>query len=333
MYFHGIYFRSSVVVNVHHCPHPHLESTRQPDRICTRMEEYVKTFLRTRFNAHADNVVFIGEGWFSQAFAFDIEDQKLIVRLNEYEDDFLKDRFAKTHFPAVPIPKVIQIGRFDEKRFFAITERCAGEALKESGSSITVTPSLFKTLDTLRQLDTAPYPHWGLTDARGSGRFGSWGDYLLSLHNQKFEYDWRTLIRNSFIERDLFQTYYDEMRRLVAYCPPEKYIVHGDYGFINIIADGDDVTGVLDWAEWKLGDFLYDVMYLDFWSDDIQYGSLWRAEHTTPHFVERMRCYTLHQGLGALAIAAVKKDEEMYTRVKDRMIKKLRDGQTPLKNG
>jgi len=148
---------------------------------------------------------------------------------------------------------------------------------------------------------------------------------LLSLYNQKFEYDWRNLIHHSFIEPELFQAYYDQMHQLIAYCPREKYIVHGDYGFTNVIANGDEVTGVLDWAEWKLGDFLYDVMTLDFWSDDILYGSLWRAEHTTPHFNERMRCYTLHQGLGTMAIAAVKKDEGMYERVKERLAQKLKE--------
>jgi len=142
------------------------------------MEELVRTFLRTHFNPRADHVVFIGEGWFSQAFAFDVNDQRLIIRLNEHEEDFLKDQFAHKHFAAVPIPKVIQIGRFDEKRFLAITERCAGEALKESGNSITVTPSLFKTLDALHQLDTAKYTGWGLTDAHGNGRFDSWGGYV-----------------------------------------------------------------------------------------------------------------------------------------------------------
>jgi len=36
-----------------------------------------------------------------------------------------------------------------------------------------------------------------------------------------------------------------------------------------------------------------------------------------------MRCYTLHQGLGTMAIAAVKKDEGMYLRVKERTARKL----------
>jgi len=298
------------------------------------MEENIRTFLQTHFDVRANNVVFIGEGWFSQAFAFDAGDQNLIVRLNAHEEDFLKDQFAYYHFADVPIPQVIRIGRFDEKRFFAITEQCPGEALKESGNSITVTPSLFKALDTLRQLDTTPHRGWGLTDAHGNGRFDSWGGYLLSLYNQKFECDWRDLIRHSIIEHDLFQAYYDKLTQIIAYCPREKYIVHGDYGFTNVIVNGDEVTGILDWAEWKLGDFLYDVMYLDFWSDDIPYGSLWRAEHPTPNFVERMRCYVLHQGLGTMAIAAVKQDEGMYTRVKERTANKLREWsyrQTPSK--
>ena len=246
---------------------------------------------------------------------------ELIARINEHEEDFLKDEFAHNHFATVPIPKVIRIGRFDEKDS-GDHGTMRGDALKESGNSITVTPSLFKALDALHQLDTAKYTGWGLTDAHGNGRFDSWGDYLLSLYNQKFDYDWRTLIHNSFIERDLFQAYYDEMQRLLAYCPREKYIVHGDYGFTNVVADGDEVRGVLDWAEWKLGDFLYDVMYLDFWSDDIPYGSLWHAEHTTPHFNERMSCYSLYQD-HSHGDSGSEKDEGMYTHVTGRMARKL----------
>lgn len=296
------------------------------------MEEHLRTFLQTRFDSRANNVVFIGEGWFSQAFAFDVDDQKLIVRLNEYEEDFLKDQFAYTRLASLklPIPKIIRIGKFDEQNYFAITERCEGKIILEDEMDAYFVPSLYAALDAIHQRDTAQHTGWGLTDSHGNGLFESWGDYLISLYNQKFDYDWRDLTKNTFWENDLFENYFDEMKRLIAHCPAEKYVVHGDYGFSNVMVDNDQITGVLDWAEMKLGDFLYDVAYLEMWSDRIPYANLWRDQARTegrevPHFAERMRCYLLHQGLGTLAIAAHKRDERMYEKVKEQLARKLND--------
>jgi len=83
------------------------------------------------------------------------------------------------------------------------------------------------------------------------------------------------------------------------------------------MADGRRITGVLDWADYGLGDFVYDVAYLDYWSADIPYGALWREYAASqrcdvPHFAERMRCYQLHMALHDMAVAALQGDEEDY---------------------
>ena len=46
----------------------------------------------------------------------------------------------------------------------------------------------------------------------------------------------------------------------------KPYLLHGDYGFDNVLVDQGKISGVLDWANAKYGDFLYDVAWLDFWS-------------------------------------------------------------------
>jgi aminoglycoside phosphotransferase (APT) family kinase protein len=35
--------------------------------------------------------------------------------------------------------------------------------------------------------------------------------------------------------------------------------VHGDFGSNNVLADGEHITGVVDWSEAMIGDPLYDV--------------------------------------------------------------------------
>jgi hygromycin-B 4-O-kinase len=97
------------------------------------------------------------------------------------------------------------------------------------------------------------------------------------------------------------------------------------------MSNGQRIAGVLDWAESRLGDFIYDIAYLDFWSEEIPYGALWSKYaaskgYDIPYFEERMRCYMLHVGLGSLAIAALKGDEEDYVWVKERTRAVLQPG-------
>src|SRR5207249_1974221 len=49
---------------------------------------------------------------------------------------------------------------------------------------------------------------------------------------------------------------------LLPRCPEERQVVHGDYGYDNVLAEHGRVTGVLDWEALRYGDPLYDVAYL-----------------------------------------------------------------------
>lgn len=175
-------------------------------------------------------------------------------------------------------------------------------------------------------------------DRQERGQFASWPDYLRSFYNQKFAFTWSDLIKKTFLEKDVYEEEKDvyeesftKIQALLPYCPPEKYLVHGDFGFDNLLLDRQRVTAVLDWAEMRFGDFLYDVAYLDFWSKKIPYGDLWKISCETdgrpvPHFEERMVCYMLHIGLSSLATAAMTKDERAYIRARERMRSVLKPG-------
>ena len=93
----------------------------------------VYEFLQTHFDPGATSVSFIGAGWFSQAFTFTVDQHTFVFRGNTYEEDFQKNAFAFRNFssPALPIPKIVRLGRFDETRFYAMTGHCAGESLDE----------------------------------------------------------------------------------------------------------------------------------------------------------------------------------------------------------
>jgi hygromycin-B 4-O-kinase len=289
--------------------------------------EIVSYFLRHHFDTHISNVEQIGAGMFSQALAFNFGKQELVIRLNTHEEDFRKDSFAYHHFASrISIPRLIEYDRFDQDYYFAITERCAGQTLNALGETSVqkILPSLFETLHTLHSVDTSAYSGWGLTDANGYGRFTSWKDYLLSFYNQKFSFTWEELFDRTCMERSVFERYFLVMQDYLPFCAEDKYWVHGDFGFDNVLSDGEEITGVLDWAESRLGDFVYDLAYLEFWSKNIPYKHLWLEwagdkRLSIHHFEERMCCYLIHIGLAGLAIAAIREDIEDYLRVKARL--------------
>jgi len=73
----------------------------------------------------------------------------------------------------------------------------------------------------------------------------------------------------------------------------------------------------------RLGDFLYDIAYLDFYSKAIPYSQLWKEyaegkNYDLSHFEERMHCYQLSIGLHGMAIAAIGGDEQDYLWTKER---------------
>lgn len=289
----------------------------------------VHEFLQDNFDQQVSSVQHIGTGWWSHAYAFTVDQQGFILRVNPYEEDFQKDAFAFKHFasPTLPIPRVIQIGQFDDTRYFAITERCAGRIIAnmDDADMYPVLPELFDIATEIHSIDISRFSGWGLTDVTGNGRFANWHEYLLSLYDQKFTFDLPDLAQRTFFELDVYETYLAEMKRLLPCCPEEKYLVHGDYGFDNVLSDGQRITGVLDWADDLLGDFIYDIAYLDFWSvEDIPYGALWqeyaasRGQHVQ-HFEERMRCYMLYLGLRTLPAVATKANKKFYDWITKRL--------------
>jgi hygromycin-B 4-O-kinase len=287
----------------------------------------ITNFLHFQFNSEVSEVALIGTGMFSQAFSFRLGTQEYVIRLNSYKEDFLKDAFADRHFASVlPIPKMIFCGQLNQDYYFAITERCMGRTLGSLAkhSICQILPSLFDSLYALHFLDTSQYSGWGLTDTSGYGLFASWEEYLRSFYNQKFSFMWKDLFEGSCMERSVYERYFSVIEENLPYCPPQKYWVHGDFGYDNVMSEGMWITGILDWAELRLGDFIYDIAYLEFWSKDVPYKVHWQEwaasrELEFDKFEQRMQCYLAHIGLASLAIASIHNNYHDYNLVKSRM--------------
>jgi hygromycin-B 4-O-kinase len=293
----------------------------------TYITNQVSDFLIVALGNRVSAVHFVGAGLFSQAFSFNMGVKSFIIRLNMFQEDFLKDQFAYQNYSAtkLPIPEVLRIGEYEKGIYYSITRRCDGDRLDtlDENTNLKLTPALFDALFEIHGYDVSNVTGWGLMNAGGKGLFPSWEVYLRSFYNQKFSFDWSYLVGETMLESDVYEALMDTFDGLLSYIPQKKWLVHGDFGFDNVFSDGNLITGILDWAEALLGDILYDVAYLDFWSKEIPYGKLWHEHNRAqdlevPYFEECIRCYMLHIGLGSLAIAALTDDHRSYLRVRER---------------
>ena len=116
-----------------------------------------------------------------------------------------------------------------------------------------------------------------------------------------------------------FDTGLKVLERLTERMPDERYVIHHDLLYDNVLVDRDKISGVLDWANSMYGDYLYDAAWLLYcqpryttWPDVDLAGALrrhWEAGGSIPDNLEaRLLCYQIDVGLGAQSGNAYKED-------------------------
>lgn len=281
------------------------------------------SFLTSYFGNGITHLRGIEAGEISHAYAFTQNECDYIIRFSTSVDGFERDRYAFATFApqGLPIPRVYDIGQVDAL-YFAISEQADGMMLDRLSDvqRKRVLPVLVATLDRMHRADLGDYEGYGPVNAQGAGELASWGAAITAAFDEDcpgFWQGWRTLFRDTFLEQDIFDLLYTRMTLLVPFCPMERYLVHGDCHARNIISDGDTVTGVIDWANIKYGDFLYDVATLHLWSPLDNYPGLFHAYYTSQersvqHYEERLLCYTYCLGLDTLRFFARTDQERPY---------------------
>ncbi len=237
----------------------------------------ISTFLKTHWPDLILDIHFIGAGMFSHAYRFDTPQGRFVLRVGANQLAFQRDQYAARYFTKLhlPIPTVLALGRFDTQYYYAITPHYPGQNLDQLDEATLrhIFPHLAHTLHTLHQCDisSSSQTGFGPLNPDGTATFTSWLHYLLNLdpiailaREDEILHDWDTLFATTFLDKSLFTDCYSTIKSLVSYCPSACWLIHGDFGFDNALSDGQTITGILDWAEMKVGDFLYDVAYLSF---------------------------------------------------------------------
>ncbi|WP_345989064.1 aminoglycoside phosphotransferase family protein [Chryseobacterium sp. Chry.R1] len=298
----------------------------------------MENFLTKKFGK-IFNLQFIAEGWWSKAYSFTAEGQQYIIRTGNHVQDFMKDHWAFIHLnnTKIPIPEVLEYGNYHDNVYYCISRKANGDPSDEimdhldHYSQTELAKIIIRQLENIHLSDTTNLSGWGFTDAQGKGMFPSWQHFLLSFYNSKTTASWQHLAQTSWLNRQLFTHLIEKMKSFFPYLPNEKYILHGDFGFDNLLLDGNrKVTAVLDWAEMMLGDPLYDLLHMNEpWIRDTgpDFLSIWLNMKpgyiNFEHIEERLQCYHIHYTLFHLYIHTVRKEHDDYQKIENWAINNL----------
>jgi hygromycin-B 4-O-kinase len=277
----------------------------------------------------------------AQTFACTAGGEAYIVRFNHRRAaNFAKEaHIAHALAPtAVPIPLILHVGAHGDL-LFAISRQVPGAPfdLLPPAAARAILPSLIETLDAIHAVDVSATTGFGTFDDDGVGLFPSWRRFLESVREEEADWDyygkWHGLFETTFLDRDTFDAVYARMAGLLPFCPVDRdgdgdrSLVHGDFGFGNVLVHDGSITAILDWVDAKYGDFLYDIAWLDFWAaspDSIDFPATF-AEHyaamgvTIPNYAERLACYQHYIALDAFRFCAKANDEWGYHWMCDRL--------------
>lgn len=278
---------------------------------------FIKDFLSQQMHTEITALRKLSSGMFSQAYSFIADKKEYVLRLNKHEKDFKKDVYAYQNFGSkLLIPKILKYGKYDDELYYAIMLKCKGITHDKIKNPENILPEIVQTIETMRAIDVTNHQGFGLLNENGQGRYDSWREAITSFYNHKFP----KIETKRFIDDVILGKIFN----LLEFIPKTKYLVHGDFGFDNLVIDDGKITGVLDWAESKYGDFLYDVAWLDFWSSDIKYAQAFKNYYIVNkieilNFDKRIECYSLHIGLSGLILAAYLDKKQDYEKIKRRM--------------
>lgn len=291
-------------------------------------ESLVKKFLSSFHNADISSLHHLKGGEISQAFSYKYQSEELVIRVNTRAGTYSKDVHAWQHFEpqGIPVPEIFETGSLNSEYYFAISKKVPGSLLKDLSNNEyrALLPEIFKSLDAIHSIDISNSAGFGAWQTDDISETSSWKDYILAVDNYAIPKDGNNnQFETTFLEQVVWEKTYKSMSNFLSFCPEIRYLVHGDFGSDNVLARGNEITGILDWEGSKYGDFLYDVAWLNFWNPDRNPISLFREHYSKKdsikNFQERITCYQLRIVLSSLSFYAFSNQLEKYQSTKDKL--------------
>ena len=280
----------------------------------------IAKFLSNKYNKEIILMPMV-EGMESQVFSFKHDNSDFIVRINPIIEGFQKDDYAYRKFSSakIPIPKIVEYGKFNDNHSFCISEKILGSTFQDADEE--TVNSLLSDLTELwlaiSEVDISKTNGYGVFSSQdGNAPFNSWHDYLLSILDKK-KYSWEKVQSMEIVDAELVDKIIITMRNLIKYCPEDRKLVHGDFGSNNVLVDGHTqrINAIIDWDNALYGDCFIDIGGAYFWRTWLmcidKTAAYWEKKFSSiPNYHERTLFYQLRLGLSEIYENALDGDIE-----------------------
>jgi hygromycin-B 4-O-kinase len=282
--------------------------------------------LRQQFGRRPTKLAPIESGLTATVYSFENGGDRYVIRIatDEHAESLKKDGFVNKMVAStnIPVPPVLHSGAIDNLHY-AIAPKLPGVQLDQlpRDEYLRLIPAMIENLDDIRRIDVSSTRGYGYFDGKGVGPSASWPEYLLGIQDEQpegtFYGKWHHLFDETFMDREYFESVHARMAALMKFCPPERYLVHSDYGWDNVLAENGKITAVLDWANALFGDFLYDVAWMDIYSPELdlrgQFKEHFREQRVqVDHYEQRVLAYQCHISLESQMFCTMTNGLENY---------------------
>lgn len=296
----------------------------------------VRTLLTDHYAAPDGDLTVLEGGQIALTVAFAADGAEYILKLQHLTmGSFAKDVYVYEHYaaPNVPIPRIYRAGQAGNL-YYAIFQRMPGHNMigMSHAELDAYVPALIATLDAIHASDVSGSSGYGAFDEHGVGMYGSWRETILGIDDEQppdtFYGKWHSLFDDGSLERDVWDRIRAAMVELLDYCPEERWLLHADYAYGNVLVEGGRITAVLDWANALYGDFLFDIAWLNHVLPDHQIpdrcAEFYAAQgRHIPHYRERLRCYRYLIALDSMRYCARVGRRDDYITMRDQTLATL----------
>ena len=297
--------------------------------------ETVTFLLRNELQIDFHNLEEIGDGQISRTYSLDVGGRPCVLQFTKHSmsQGCLNERFFGERFRQmnIPVRSVIHEGDFAGLHF-TVAAKVHGKGLSQLplDEFMAVLPSVMDILLRIASVDTSDTTGYGWLNPNGNGSFASWPEHLCQVRNEEpgqFYDRWHELFNSTFLDRQVFDHFYTKMKDLIDLTPSRRELVHGGFGYGNMLVNDGRISVVLDWQDARYGDHVFDLAYMVNWLDrstqeacvNVYEESLGKIGRSEAHLEDRMKCYQYYIGVDGLRFAAKTQNERFYRAVLEKL--------------
>jgi len=228
----------------------------------------IATLIKNHY-PDANNIQAILGGMVSQTFLFWSDNRKRVFQIGGKRKDYEKQLYISERYKDILSVKIIdKVHENTDAHAYIFSdyiEKCRVADLNAQ-EFIDIIPSILDTIDKLSEIEAPANSGFGKFDANGIASFSNWRDYIEAIYNDEV-YDWLKFRRFDYTIINKAIAILQENINCIK-IDQQPYLIFGDMGENNLLADGKQITGMIDWDYAMYGDPLYEIATVLFWYDN-----------------------------------------------------------------